>query len=144
MQKALRNGGIAMLLITFALIEILGGGVKELAPFLPSLEPDLAKTLKWALTGVLVLSFAVGALGGRKLIAGKPVEIRLVIPLGWLVLGFQPLVFGLLLAVLTGDTRWGVGLMWLSLPWLVFLIWRSRQVDTTAHSSEASAPSKEG
>ncbi len=135
MQKSLRNGAIAVLLITFALIEILGGGVKELAPFLPSLEPDLAKTLKWALTGVVLLSFILGTLGGRRAIIGKPVNVRLTIPLGWLILGLQPLALGLVLAVLTGDVGWGVGIMWLSLPWLVFLIWRTRQLGIEENAS---------
>ncbi len=128
MKRSLRNGAIAVMLITFALIEILGGGVKELEPFLPSLEPDLAKTLKWGLTGVMVMSFVLGILGGRRAMIGKPVNVQLTIPLGWLILGLQPLALGLILAVLTGDVKWGVGIMWLSLPWLVFLIWRTRQL----------------
>ena len=122
MSKALRNGGILLLVFVFLVLETFVSAFPQIAPLHPPLQGRAVKWVSWGAWGWLLLQILLSVWPRRRNQAQW--RCTCAFSLTW-ALALLPLTLGALVVMLTGSIRQGSALAWISLPWAGLLVWQS-------------------
>lgn len=122
-----RGGGVAVL-VTIWLVACLTDPVKKIASQTAMLHGAEAQWLQWGAVLWMLLAFGVSLHQGKNSPWKEPINLQIAFSPYW-ILGWQAIGIGILLTLLTGKIRFGIGVAWVSVLWIALLVWK----DTRQH-----------
>jgi hypothetical protein len=116
-----RNGGIMAILLTIYMVDFFAEPVEKMSAQTAVLSGEWRIWLCWGAVIWICFALLLSLLLSKNSPLKRPIKIQMVLYPSWF-LAWQAISIGFVLALLTGDIRWGIGIAWISVPWITILV----------------------
>lgn len=109
-------------LVTIWLVACLTDPVKKISSQTAILHGAQVRWLQWGAVLWLLLAFGISLHRGENSPWKEPIKLEIGFSPYW-ILGWQAIGVGILVTLLTGKIRFGIGMAWVSVLWIALLVW---------------------